>query len=190
MNDYGFLSLVPPLLTIAVSLYSKNVLLALATGIFSGSLIMTNYNPFYRRRRQVEDDRRSHPPARRVPRQGEQRQGARERAQGHVGALRPRHVLARAEAEVLLVREGRDHRRDGKLGERRVAAQRADQGDGGDQGEGSHARDRRVRAHRLPAPAPDDRRADPRPRRDRVGAARRLRAARRNGRMLRTLSAL
>ena len=47
MNDYGFLSIIPPILTIAVSLYSRNVLLALATGIFSGSLIMTNYNPFY-----------------------------------------------------------------------------------------------------------------------------------------------
>ena len=47
MNDYGILSIIPPVLTIAVSLYSKNVLLALATGIFSGSMIMTNYNPFY-----------------------------------------------------------------------------------------------------------------------------------------------
>ncbi|MCP3673330.1 MAG: hypothetical protein GY829_02500, partial [Gammaproteobacteria bacterium] len=47
MNDYGFLSVVPPLLTIAVALYSKNVLLALVTGIISGSLIITDFNPFY-----------------------------------------------------------------------------------------------------------------------------------------------
>jgi len=47
MNDYGVLSLVPPLLTIAVALYSKNVLLALVVGILSGSLIITDFNPFY-----------------------------------------------------------------------------------------------------------------------------------------------
>lgn len=47
MNDYGFLSVVPPLLTIFVALYSKNVLLALSCGILSGSLILANFNPFY-----------------------------------------------------------------------------------------------------------------------------------------------
>lgn len=47
MTDYGFLSVVPPLLTIAVALYSKNVLFALVTGILSGSLIITDFNPFY-----------------------------------------------------------------------------------------------------------------------------------------------
>ncbi len=47
MTDYGFVSIIPPLITIAVALYSKNVLLALATGIVSGSLILSNYNPFY-----------------------------------------------------------------------------------------------------------------------------------------------
>ena len=46
MDDYGILSIVPPLLTIAVALYSKNVLLALISGILSGSLIITNFNPF------------------------------------------------------------------------------------------------------------------------------------------------
>ena len=46
MQDYGFLSIVPPLLTIAVALYSKNVLVALIVGIFSGSLIITGFNPF------------------------------------------------------------------------------------------------------------------------------------------------
>ncbi|MCH7817087.1 MAG: hypothetical protein IIC60_11015, partial [Proteobacteria bacterium] len=46
MEDYGVLSIVPPLLTIAVALYSKNVLLALVCGIMSGSLILTGFNPF------------------------------------------------------------------------------------------------------------------------------------------------
>ena len=47
MNDYGVLSIVPPILTILIALYSKNVLLALACGIMSGSLILTGFNPFY-----------------------------------------------------------------------------------------------------------------------------------------------
>jgi Na+/H+ antiporter NhaC len=47
MNDYGFLSVIPPLLTIFFALYSKNVLLALSCGILSGSLIIANFNPFY-----------------------------------------------------------------------------------------------------------------------------------------------
>ncbi|MFT5450759.1 MAG: Na+/H+ antiporter NhaC [Enterobacterales bacterium] len=55
MNDYGILSVIPPLLTIAVALYSRNVLLALATGIFSGSLILTDFNPFYALLNSVED---------------------------------------------------------------------------------------------------------------------------------------
>jgi Na+/H+ antiporter NhaC len=55
MNDYGFLSLVPPLLTIAVALYSKNVLFALVTGILCGSLIITDFNPFYAILNAMED---------------------------------------------------------------------------------------------------------------------------------------
>lgn len=47
MNDYGFLSIIPPLLTIVVALYSRNVLFALITGILSGSLIIADFNPFY-----------------------------------------------------------------------------------------------------------------------------------------------
>ena len=47
MNDYGILSLVPALLTIAVAFYSKNVLLALVSGIISGSLILAGFNPLY-----------------------------------------------------------------------------------------------------------------------------------------------
>ncbi len=47
MNDYGFLSIIPPLLTIAVALYSRNVLFALIAGILSGSLIIADFNPFF-----------------------------------------------------------------------------------------------------------------------------------------------
>jgi len=47
MNDYGILSIIPPLLTIVVALYSRNVLFALICGILSGSLIIANFNPFY-----------------------------------------------------------------------------------------------------------------------------------------------
>ena len=46
MQDYGFLSIVPPLLTIALAIYSKNVIIALGFGIISGSLIITNFHPF------------------------------------------------------------------------------------------------------------------------------------------------
>lgn len=46
MEDYGFLSIVPPLLTIFVALYTKNVIVALIVGIFSGSLIIADFNPF------------------------------------------------------------------------------------------------------------------------------------------------
>ena len=46
MEDYGFLSIVPPLLTIFVALYTRNVIVALVVGIFSGSLIIADFNPF------------------------------------------------------------------------------------------------------------------------------------------------
>jgi Na+/H+ antiporter NhaC len=47
MQEYGFLSIVPPLLTIFVALYSRNVIVALVVGILSGSLIIVDFNPFY-----------------------------------------------------------------------------------------------------------------------------------------------
>ena len=46
MEHYGFLSVVPPLLTIVVAIYSKNVLLALIIGVVSGSFIIANFHPF------------------------------------------------------------------------------------------------------------------------------------------------
>ena len=46
MQDYGFLSIVPPILTIFLALYTKNVIIALVAGVLSGSLILTGFNPF------------------------------------------------------------------------------------------------------------------------------------------------
>ena len=55
MQDYGFLSVVPPLLTIAVAIYSRNVILALIIGILSGSMILTGYHPFNALLNAIED---------------------------------------------------------------------------------------------------------------------------------------
>ncbi len=55
MQDYGFLSIVPPLLTIALAIYSKNVIIALGFGIISGSLIITNFHPFDALLNAIED---------------------------------------------------------------------------------------------------------------------------------------
>ena len=46
MHEYGLLSIAPPLLTIAVAIYSRNVIFSLAIGIVSGSLILTDFHPF------------------------------------------------------------------------------------------------------------------------------------------------
>jgi Na+/H+ antiporter NhaC len=46
MQDYGFLSIVPPILTIFVALYTRNVIVALIVGILTGSMIIANFNPF------------------------------------------------------------------------------------------------------------------------------------------------
>ena len=46
MSDYGFLSVVPPLLTVVLALWTRDVLLALVAGILCGSLIITGFQPF------------------------------------------------------------------------------------------------------------------------------------------------
>ena len=46
MDEASILSIVPPVLTILVALYSKNVIVALIVGILSGSLIITEFRPF------------------------------------------------------------------------------------------------------------------------------------------------
>lgn len=44
MNDFGILSLIPPILTIVFAIKTKNVILSLFLGLFSGILILNNYN--------------------------------------------------------------------------------------------------------------------------------------------------
>jgi len=47
MDDYGILSIAPPVLTVFVAIYSRNVIFALIVGILFGSLIITDFHPFY-----------------------------------------------------------------------------------------------------------------------------------------------
>jgi Na+/H+ antiporter NhaC len=44
MDSYGFLSLIPPLLAIGLAWWTKNVLISLFVGIFSGAFILNDYN--------------------------------------------------------------------------------------------------------------------------------------------------
>ena len=43
--EYGFLSLIPPLLTIALALITKNVFLSLFIGIMTGSFVLNGFAP-------------------------------------------------------------------------------------------------------------------------------------------------
>ena len=43
--EYGFLSLIPPLLTIALALITKNVFLSLFIGIMTGSFVLNGFSP-------------------------------------------------------------------------------------------------------------------------------------------------
>ncbi len=45
-SPYGVLSLLPPLLAIALAFITKQVILSLFLGIFSGVMMLNNYNPF------------------------------------------------------------------------------------------------------------------------------------------------
>ncbi len=47
MESYGILSIIPATLSIILAIYTRNVILSLASGAFVGSLILTNYNPFF-----------------------------------------------------------------------------------------------------------------------------------------------
>lgn len=47
MEDYGVLSIVPPVLSICLAIYTRNIILSLATGSFSGALILSDFNPFF-----------------------------------------------------------------------------------------------------------------------------------------------
>ena len=43
--QYGFLSLVPPLLTIVLALVTKNVFISLVIGILTGSFVLNAFSP-------------------------------------------------------------------------------------------------------------------------------------------------
>ena len=43
--EYGFWSLVPPLLTIVLALTTKNVFISLIVGIMTGSFVLNGFNP-------------------------------------------------------------------------------------------------------------------------------------------------
>ena len=45
MDNYGFLSLIPPLIAIILAIRTKQVFISLLTGIFFGWLIIGNWNP-------------------------------------------------------------------------------------------------------------------------------------------------
>lgn len=47
MENYGILSLIPPVLSIFLAVFTRNVIVALGAGTFVGSLILTEYNPFF-----------------------------------------------------------------------------------------------------------------------------------------------
>ncbi|MGK0261151.1 MAG: Na+/H+ antiporter NhaC [Candidatus Azotimanducaceae bacterium] len=45
MSEYGLLSLLPPVLTIALALWTRNIIISLGLGVLSGSLIVTGFHP-------------------------------------------------------------------------------------------------------------------------------------------------
>ena len=47
MTDYGFWSLIPPILAIGLAIRTKQVVFSLTAGIFVGYLIISEWNPFY-----------------------------------------------------------------------------------------------------------------------------------------------
>jgi Na+/H+ antiporter NhaC len=46
MDSFGILSIVPPVLSIFLSVYYRNIIFSLTVGALSGALILTNFNPF------------------------------------------------------------------------------------------------------------------------------------------------
>jgi Na+/H+ antiporter NhaC len=46
MESYGFISLIPALTTILLAIKTRNVIISLSVGAFSGAIILQNYNPF------------------------------------------------------------------------------------------------------------------------------------------------
>jgi len=47
MSEYGILSILPPVLSIFLAILTRNIMLSLTIGAFSGALILANFNPFF-----------------------------------------------------------------------------------------------------------------------------------------------
>ncbi|MDG1437612.1 MAG: Na+/H+ antiporter NhaC family protein, partial [Emcibacteraceae bacterium] len=47
MSDYGILSILPPALSIVLAVLTRNIMLSLTAGAFSGAMILANFNPFF-----------------------------------------------------------------------------------------------------------------------------------------------
>ena len=46
VSDSGLLSLLPPILTVILAIWTRNILFSLGLGVFTGSMILSGYNPF------------------------------------------------------------------------------------------------------------------------------------------------
>ena len=44
--NYGILSIIPPIVAIALCFATKQVLVSMFAGLFAGALIICNFNPF------------------------------------------------------------------------------------------------------------------------------------------------
>lgn len=47
MDDYGILSVLPPALSVFLAVYTRNIILSLTIGSLSGTLILSDFNPFF-----------------------------------------------------------------------------------------------------------------------------------------------
>ncbi len=47
MESYGFLSVIPPALSVCLAIYTRNIIISLTAGALSGTLILTDFNPFF-----------------------------------------------------------------------------------------------------------------------------------------------
>lgn len=45
MENFGFLSILPIIMAVAMAIKTKNVILSLFTSVFAGVMILLNYNP-------------------------------------------------------------------------------------------------------------------------------------------------
>jgi len=55
MSDYGILSILPPALSIFLAILTRNIMLSLIIGAFSGAMILANFNPFFAMAELVEE---------------------------------------------------------------------------------------------------------------------------------------